>query len=899
MPRKLRYTIVGATGEAEGYPAKNLEEHSPTVAGWQTPRFCIYPQEVIVQLKEPCKMKKLQILAHQYLIPSKVEFYVGGAGGSQSFKRLGYINLSGNEKTGYKSRELKSVHVDTEGTMLKLVLHKNHLNKLNLYNQVSIMALNIIGDSRSDLNSKQISAGGFGNDSPRKNPDYISPMDDLAFDLYQDPEVAQIIRRLDARKSECVKEENFDGAKKMKQAIADLKKVGEKLAKYELEKRKAIEEENYDIAKMKKTQMEEYRLKVYQQLRNFGLVDEAGIHNYLEMEKPSTEDQQPAYQSTFDDEVNYPRRRNRVATNLHDEEESEIATPVPIEPTTTAPVAEDVEQQPNDSTNDVVSPRDPTPQPTPTPADVLVAYDEKVIPALNNMSPKPDVPSPPPVESRPKDRSPQPEVPPGQGPEPMSEKAIREASSAIEIFGLSLVSGAYSKTYSYREEALLELHRQLKEIPADTNKDDLKSYLRAAVFIVKRGLVRDNVFSVFNTALNILDYLLTQYIPQHHLGRVDLTYTINQTLPKLILKTGESQVRARQKALEFIEKMSTYSNVKATQLVPQAAVQPFPKEMATRLAEGRVEIVSRLLKAIGLDAPALSSKAAMSFCMPALEHIAGSVRDATSQLIYQIYRLDRETVKNYLPPDEPSTRRNLLYRNIFDQLDRIDGKPTQAELKAQREREAKEAEKKKQAEIQELQAQVQFLRQNNAKMSQPQEKTQGKQNEQESVSPQAQPDNFDQEDPLDRLCIFCGERDEGFDEEGLDLHYWRNCPMLKRCEHCKQVVEISTYNEHLLSECDKKSEFGKCSRCNEAIPANQLQKHVASKKCEVNKADKQAKCPMCHKNIPLGEESWKSHLTGQGKDACLENPRRLQYISRMKAKAQPRNQKPKKATNKR
>lgn len=37
------------------------------------------------------------------------------------------------------------------------------------------------------------------------------------------------------------------------------------------------------------------------------------------------------------------------------------------------------------------------------------------------------------------------------------------------------------------------------------------------------------------------------------------------------------------------------------------------------------------------------------------------------------------------------------------------------------------------------------------------------------------------------LCIFCGERDESFTDEGLDLHYWKHCPMLTRCEHCRQV----------------------------------------------------------------------------------------------------------------
>lgn len=43
--------------------------------------------------------------------------------------------------------------------------------------------------------------------------------------MYQDPEVAQIIRRLDDRKREAVRKEHYDYAKRLKQAIADLQKV--------------------------------------------------------------------------------------------------------------------------------------------------------------------------------------------------------------------------------------------------------------------------------------------------------------------------------------------------------------------------------------------------------------------------------------------------------------------------------------------------------------------------------------------------------------------------------------------------------------------------------------------------------------------------------------------------
>ena len=55
-----------------------------------------------------------------------------------SFSFHSYVALSGNEKTGFKARELKSVHVDAIGIFVKFVIHKNHINKHNLYNQVLI-----------------------------------------------------------------------------------------------------------------------------------------------------------------------------------------------------------------------------------------------------------------------------------------------------------------------------------------------------------------------------------------------------------------------------------------------------------------------------------------------------------------------------------------------------------------------------------------------------------------------------------------------------------------------------------------------------------------------------------------------------------------------------------------
>jgi len=70
-----------------------------------------------------------------------------------------------------------------------------------------------------------------------------------------------------------IKAEKYDEAKRLKQAISELYKIGERLARYDIEKRQAIEEEDYEKAKLKKQQMQEYRAETYRQLQMNNLLD--------------------------------------------------------------------------------------------------------------------------------------------------------------------------------------------------------------------------------------------------------------------------------------------------------------------------------------------------------------------------------------------------------------------------------------------------------------------------------------------------------------------------------------------------------------------------------------------------------------------------------------------------
>ncbi len=53
--------------------------------------------------------------------------------------------------------------------------------------------------------------------------------------------------------------------------------------------------------------------------------------------------------------------------------------------------------------------------------------------------------------------------------------------------------------------------------------------------------------------------------------------------------------------------------------------------------------------------------------------------------------------------------------------------------------------------------------------------------------------------------------------------------MIVLCRECKQAVEVSTLNNHLLSECTQHKYFKRCPRCKEAVPTREFAEHTKRK----------------------------------------------------------------------
>ena len=107
-------------------------------------------------------------------------------------------------------------------------------------------------------------------------------------------------------------------------------------------------------------------------------------------------------------------------------------------------------------------------------------------------------------------------------------------------------------------------------------------------------------------------------------------------------------------------------------------------------------------------------------------------------------------------------------------------------------------------------------------------------------------------------CEYCGKMDD-FTDEQMDLHLYKECPMLTICPGCMNVIEIIKLNEHLDTLCEKKGLYKKCGTCEEPIEKENFDNHE-QEGCEKSREDA-IRCPLCHDQLsPKTEEVWRDHI---------------------------------------
>lgn len=171
---------------------------------------------------------------------------------------------------------------------------------------------------------------------------------------------------------------------------------------------------------------------------------------------------------------------------------------------------------------------------------------------------------------------------------------------------------------------------------------------------------------------------------------------------------------------------------------------------------GRLQVLSGIVSTYGIgSSSSLSGETILNYCKNtgAFNHSNGEVRDACKELTIALQMIiGSEPIEPYLSVLRPKQIEE--YMVAFEKnggeirKTRSDDKAAQKQEKAHRETQSK-------------------------------------------ATPRGLPVDPKKEDMGEvsdySTCMFCGKVDKRWDEDALDLHYWKDCPLLFPCPACAQV----------------------------------------------------------------------------------------------------------------
>ena len=169
-----------------------------------------------------------------------------GGTGPAGWRLLGECYFDPNIRSGFTARELKRISLDENATKIMLRLHRCHPNKLNIYNQVGLVAVIPIGWPRYQRPDRDVESLG---------PAVV----DAALELGIDDKVMEVIREVNKAKDAAIEREDYERAKSLKLGIDRLKKIGIRVAQLESQKVLAVQMEDFDRARGIKEDIDKLR----------------------------------------------------------------------------------------------------------------------------------------------------------------------------------------------------------------------------------------------------------------------------------------------------------------------------------------------------------------------------------------------------------------------------------------------------------------------------------------------------------------------------------------------------------------------------------------------------------------------------------------------------------------
>jgi hypothetical protein len=184
------------------------------------------------------------------------------------YENIGFIKLSSNAENNYKSRELRKIYINVNSEYLKLKIHKNYDNNLNMFCQVGIVSLEFLG-TKKDIKKKIFIEDNNNNNENKKMNDTNESLFDVCFntdevnekfiDEKMDKQTSDKLKELIEEMNKKKQNEEYEECKLIKDKIEKIRKISLKIYALEDEKKESANKNDFDKAKELKFTIEKIK----------------------------------------------------------------------------------------------------------------------------------------------------------------------------------------------------------------------------------------------------------------------------------------------------------------------------------------------------------------------------------------------------------------------------------------------------------------------------------------------------------------------------------------------------------------------------------------------------------------------------------------------------------------
>ncbi|CAO3685436.1 unnamed protein product [Rhizopus stolonifer] len=761
------------------------------------------------------------------------------------FTRLGYVCFDNNAKAQFLAREFKSIKVDLDGEYVRLVIRNCHKNRLNTHNQVGIVSLDILGQPISSNSTSSIPVKDkhhYDNNSLLSASTRRTSISSNQSFVQRYPssnvveiELQQWSTILLRAEEEAVQNEAYHEAKTYQYLGDKLERFTKILSDLEIGKRHAVDIKDYEEATKIKDDIEEIKQTAELLLKqsNIEIVDGRIITLQPPQTVPDIEEEKEEEEIALMDDRPYDMDETLIDSDMINRVSNEM---------------------------------------------YLTRNEEWMISEFD----KPRYEDSVDTESV---------------PEAIMDEERELFSLPIQLFGEEMIAKILCVKSKYRGEGLdglkvsvetaykLAQDNQLEKLYMIFEEEIMCDPISLAINFINSSLMLIQEAVMDSRESMVLDTIaiwhnLNSFCREIDVDPESIIDWVERTFCGLLKRTGDSNPRIKEEATSLILVLAqTYSTPPYT-LLPLYIGKPERMIHNYKEAKLRIELVESTVIKLGIES-SLKKKTKkalvplddlMQFVVAYLGHAHDEVRETAVKLIITIsdqigFSLVSNFIDESLKLSLADTVKKLVDKDSINTKSiKNDTKKTISELRAltvsaRKTPASSRATAKRPATATDTKMSV-------ADKKRPTSTTK-KTTTNTRATKTAKPKEPVKEKPPviseNCMCVFCEEVNPEFNEETLVKHYYQVCPVLTCCPMCKEIYEISTLNEHLFQECDKKHLIKECTRCHQAIPVEQWLQHSLKQTCPNLNVETETICPLCLVDVEPSEKGWKDHLmTGGG-----------------------------------